>query len=89
MDVHHLINLIEMMITTYIEETHKKPAAVLVGPREYVALCEYAKRTQPEMKNARVENVYITEFQGLQLYVKEMPGVELMISYTSVWEYLK
>lgn len=89
MDVHQLIELIETMISTYIEDTSKKPAAVIVGPKEYIALCEYMRKTQPELKDARVGNVYITDFQGVNLYVKEMPGVDLMIAYQSVWEYAK
>jgi len=89
MKVAILIDALERLLSDYIQETGKKPAGLLVGPEEYMLLCKYVSMKDSHMKDAMVESLYISEFQGMMVFLKELPGIELMIPYQEVWRYLK
>ncbi len=74
---------IEVMIETYQQESGgKRPAGLLLGPSEYRELCNQAKRSPDYLKEASVGNeAMVTEYKGFPVYVKELPGIELMINY--------
>ena len=87
-----LINVketIEFLVEEYYREFRKKPVGIVLGPDQYLELCEYLQRTDPALIQARVNQVIITEYRGYPVYVKEMPGIDLIIPYTEVSKYLK
>lgn len=73
--------MIEVMIETYYQESGRKPAGIILGPREYRELCDRVKRGPDFLKQAAVGEVLVTEYKGFPVYVKEMPGIDLLISY--------
>jgi hypothetical protein len=89
MDLERLISLIDALVTDYIKDVGHKPHGLVLGPEAYVSLCEYVRRTEKYMADAKVEAFYISEFQGMQIFAKEMPGIEIIIPYTHVWRHLK
>lgn len=70
---------LEQMIDTYRSDTGKKPAGILLGPAHYKALCNLCKQEGP----VRLENPLglVTQFKGYPVYLKELPGIELMLEY--------
>lgn len=75
---------IEVLIETFQQDSDgKKPAGIVVGPREYRELCYLAQKAPGYLRDAQVQGELplITEYKGFPLYVKEMPGIDLMISY--------
>lgn len=80
---------IELLIDEYRLETGRKPAGLLLGPLEYLDLCDYVARTQKAMKDASVFGNFVTQFKGYPVYVKELPGIELMISHLDAHNYRK
>lgn len=83
-----VVETIEILLDDYRTDTGKKPAGILVGPQEYVQLCDYVIRKKSTLKNTLVFGTLVTEFLGYPVYVKELPGVELMIPYTDIARYL-
>lgn len=73
--------LIEVMIESYYQESGRKPAGIILGPAEYRDLCNRVRRGPDFLKQAAVGEVLITEYKGYPVYVKEMPGIDLMIPY--------
>jgi hypothetical protein len=84
----NVVETIEFMIMDYYQENNKKPAGLILGPTEYVNLCEIVKRNAPHLKDARVNGLLITEYRGFPVFVKEMPGVDIMIGYEEALRYL-
>lgn len=72
---------IEVMIETYQQDSGRKPAGILLGPAEYRELCSQVKHKPDFLKQAAVDGVLVTEYKGFPVYVKELPGIELMIGY--------
>ena len=72
---------IEVMIETFYQESGHKPAGILIGPPEYRELCNRVKQSAGYLKQAQVEEALVTEYKGFPVYVKELPGLELMITY--------
>lgn len=73
---------IEVMIETFQQDTDgKKPAGIILGPKEYRDLCHWVKNSAGYLKQAHVDEVLVTEYKGFPVYVKELPGIDLMISY--------
>ena len=70
---------IQEMIDTYRADSGKKPAGILLGPKEYRELCYYCNN------NLKYQNENplgaVTNFMGYPVYLKELPGCELMLSY--------
>lgn len=73
--------IIEVMIETYQQESGRKPAGIILGPSDYRELCNRVKRSPDFLKQASVGEVLVTEYKGFPVYVKELPGIELMIPY--------
>lgn len=84
----NVIESIHIIVDDYCRENKKKPAALVLGPKEYVQLCEYAMRKDPAMKDSRVYGNLVTEFIGIPVYLKELPGVDLMIPHVDVMKYV-
>lgn len=80
---------IELLVEEYRAEHGRKAAGVLLGPLEYLELCDYVARTQKAMKDASVFGTFVTQFKNYPIYVKELPGIELMISHLDAHNYRK
>ncbi len=78
--------VIEEMVEDYYAENGRKPAGIILGPKEYLALCEILK-DQKVMRDAKVGSLMVTEYRGYPVYVKEMPGVDIMIPFTEAFKY--
>ena len=75
---------IEVMIETYRQESGKMPAGILLGPREYRDLCDRVRRSSGFVRQEHVHDKHaalITEYKGFPVYVKELPGIELLLPY--------
>lgn len=84
-----VVECIEIMLHEYRTESGgKKPAGILLGPQEYVQLCDYVMRKKNTLKNTLVFGTLVTEFLGYPVYVKELPGLDLMIPYTDLARHL-
>lgn len=73
--------LIEVMIESYHQESGKKPAGIILGPPQYRELCYKIKSQASYLRDAHVDEVLLTEYKGFPVYVKELPGIDLMLSY--------
>lgn len=73
--------VIEVMIEEYNRDSGRKPAGILLGPSEYRELCNRVLRTSDYLRQAQVNEILITEYKGYPVYVKELPGIELMLTY--------
>lgn len=78
---------IEVLIETYYQDAGKKPAGLVLGPAEYRDLCNRAKRAPDFLKQAAVGEVLITEYKGFPLYVKELPGVDILIPFQEAFSH--
>jgi hypothetical protein len=74
-----IVYVIQEMIETYRADSGKNPAAILLGPKEYRELCNHCNSKL--RKDDTTPLGLITEFMGYPVYVKELPGVELMLDY--------
>lgn len=84
-----VVEVIEIMLDDYRTDSGgKKPAGILVGPQEYVQLCDYVMRKKDTLKETLVFGTLVTEFLGYTVYVKELPGVDLIIPYTDIARHL-
>lgn len=72
---------IEVMIESYRQDSGHLPAGLILGPPEYRALCDRAKRSPDFLRQSTVGEGLITEYKGFPVFVKEMPGIDLMIQY--------
>lgn len=73
--------LIEVMVESYYQESGRKPAGIILGPAQYRELCNQMRRKADFLKDAAVDGVLITEFRGFPVFVKELPGIDLMITH--------
>lgn len=73
--------LIEIMIEDYYRDAGRKPAGIIVGPTEYRTLCNQMSHKVGFLKETAVENALLTEYKGFPLFVKELPGIDLLIPY--------
>jgi len=84
MDVAHYI---EQIIDEFRSEYNIKPAGVLLGPPEYRMLCQYAKTSS---KYSVLQSCFVagmlTSYLDFPIYVKEISGVELIISPDFAWK---
>ena len=78
---------IETLIETYYQDSGKKPVGIVLGPAEYRNLCNRVKRSPDFLKQAAVGEVLIIEYKGFPLYVKELPGVDILISFKEAFSY--
>lgn len=72
---------IEVVILDYQHDSGKHPAGILLGPLEYRELCYFVNQNSKHMKDAQVEEGLVVQYLGYPVYLKELPGVELMLSY--------
>lgn len=74
---------IEVMIETFYQESGHKPVGVILGPKEYRDLCYWTQKAPGYLKDAQVqgEAPLVTEYKGFPVFVKELPGIDLMISH--------
>lgn len=72
--------IIEVMIETYQQDSGRKPAGIVMGPGEYRELCARVRRSPDFLKQAAVGEVLITEYKGFPIHVKELPGLDLVIT---------
>jgi hypothetical protein len=84
----NVIENIYIIVDDYQKDTNKRPAALILGPREYRYLCDYVSRNNAAMKDAQVFGNLVTEFIGLPVYLKELPGIDLMIPHVDVMKYV-
>lgn len=84
----NVIETIHIIVDDYCRENQKRPAAIVLGPREYVVLCEYVMRNDPALKQAAVFGSLVTEFLQIPVYLKELPGIDLMIPHVDVMRYV-
>lgn len=73
--------LIEVMIEDYYKDSGRKPAGIILGPGEYRTLCNQVTSSAGFLKDAAVSDGPITEYKGFPVFVKELPGIDLMIDY--------
>lgn len=73
--------LIEVMIESYHQESGRKPAGIILGPAQYRDLCNRVRRSPDFLKQATIGEILVTEYKGFPVYVKELPGIDLMIPY--------
>lgn len=79
--MHNIAFLIEVMIETYYQESGRRPAGIILGPPQYRQLCAQVQTSPDYLKQAAVEGAPLTEYKGFPLFVKELPGIDLMIPY--------
>lgn len=72
--------IIDVMIETYCQDSGIKPAGILLGPKEYRDLCNRTKSSSTILRQAQVQEI-VTEYKGYPVFVKELPGIELMLNY--------
>lgn len=75
-----VVEIIDLLIDDFRSEHGRKPSGVVLGPIDYLELCEYFARTNKAMKDASIFGNLITEFRGYPIHVKETNGIELLIS---------
>ena len=73
--------LIEIMIEDYYKDSGRKPAGIILGPPQYRDLCNQVAHSKEFLKDAAVQDGPVTEYKGFPVFVKELPGIDLMISY--------
>lgn len=83
-----VIGRVEMLIKDYFRDTGCAPGGLAVGPKEYSAICQYRFSKERYLKDARVGGIIVTEYDGIPLYVKELGGIDIIISYDKVKDYL-
>lgn len=73
--------LIEIMIETYYQDSGKKPAGIVLGPPQYRELCDQMSKRIESLKETAVEGAPLTDYKGFPVFVKELPGIDLIIPY--------
>lgn len=73
--------LIEVMIETYYQDSGRKPAGIVLGPAQYRDLCNQMSHKVGFLKESTVDNAPLTEYKGFPIFVKELPGIDLLIPY--------
>ena len=73
--------LIEIMIETYYQDSGRKPAGIILGPPQYRDLCQQMSHKIGFLKEAAVDGAPLTEYKGFPIFVKELPGIDLVIPY--------
>lgn len=76
-----VIEVIEEMLHDYHCDHLTKPVGLVLGKFEYLELCQYLRRMHPEMKDATIAGLLVSEYNGLPVFLKEMPGVDLLIPH--------
>jgi hypothetical protein len=71
--------VIQEMIETYQQDSGKNPAGLALGPREYRELCYYCNSSMKFQQENPTGMV--THFMGYPVYLKELPGVDLILGY--------
>jgi hypothetical protein len=82
----NVIETVEVIIDDYYRETGLKPAGIILGPTEYLRLC---KHLEAEEREEKVSGFYLTYYRSIPLYVKEHPGIDIMIPYTQALNYIR
>lgn len=80
---------IQLLLHDFRSQTGKKPGGIVLGPMEYLQLCEYVTRSQPHLQDAMVQDILVTQYGEYPIFVKEMPGVDLLIPYADAVRYIK
>lgn len=83
-----VVETIEILLDDFFTDMGKAPAAIILGPKEYLELCEYCSRQERGMQDAKVGGALVTEYRGFMVFVKELPGIDLMIAHTDFHRYL-
>lgn len=78
--------IIEVMVEDYYRENGRKPAGILLGPPEYRQVCHFVKENEGHLKDTLVNGILVTQFRGFPIFLKEMPGVELMLNFEEAFQ---
>lgn len=84
-----IIQRIETLIQDYQKDSNKRPGALVLGPKEYFGLCEFMKKADKKNADQRVGGIIVTEYRQIPIYLKEMPGIDIIIPHMDIWEYLR
>lgn len=83
-----IAKVLDALISDYCKDNLKKPIAIVLGPYEYIALCEHLQGSTMTIRDPLILGTFITEYNGYEVLLKELPGIDLIVSPTDVYNYL-